>query len=138
MKNADLKPVIDALQAIGQTKLPIPLAMRMAKLRIQIVEHAKVVEETRVGIWMACSNGAKEMKVGDPGIVEYGERLQELLDQEYATGDQFPLYVRENGTGPEYAWTENFKAGKIENIEPNVLFGLLPLVEFREIKVDGE
>ena len=127
MTNADIPAAIQALAAVGATKIPMPLALRMAKLRRNLEEHLKAVDEVRVASWMDASGGAKEMKAGEPGIAVYQEANNELMAQDYAT-ETFTLYSK----GDEYAWSENFKT-KLGEIETNTLYGLLACVEIVEV-----
>lgn len=137
IRNSDIRAAVGALQAIGKTALPIPLAMRMAKLRRNLEDHEKIVEETRQAIFERTAKGKAELKSGDPELKEYSDEYAELLDQEYTLGDRFTLYVQENGGDPEYSWAPPKPNGKfktkITELEPNVLYGLLPLVDIVDV-----
>lgn len=138
IKNADLHSAIGSLAAVGKTALPMPLALRMAKLRRNLEDHEKAVEETRAGIFERVANGKQEIKSTDPEFKEYSDAYGDLMDIEYALGDHFVLYTMTKDDETQFSWSPpkdgKFKT-KLTDLEPNVLHGLLPLVE--EVDVTG-
>ena len=138
IKNRDLKSAIASLAEIGKTALPIPLAVRMAKLRHNLEAHGRAVDEASVGAFLAASGGQPEVKDNSPEHREFQEKLKELMDAEYELPDSFTLYQRVNGEAPEYAWSENFKTGKLKEIAPNVFYGLLPFTEIVDVEEDAD
>ena len=129
MKNADLKEAIAALTVTGRTKIPMAVALRMAKLRQSLEEHHRAVEITRTDLVARIKGDAKDLDDSHPGWAEFVDGFNELMGQEYECDVRFILYVREGKDGPEYAWSENFKTGRIAEIEPNVLYGLMSFTD---------
>ena len=130
LANRDLKAAIDSLKAVGSTSLPIPIAIRMAKLRQNLERHAEAVEATRAGLIASLTNGGSQIAANEAAWPDFVKGFEELMAQEYALPDRFTLYHKGDG----YAWSENLKTGKLVDMAPNVLYGLLPLIDIVEVE----
>lgn len=128
IKNSEAGPVTVSLMAVGARTIPIPLALRMAKLRQNLETHLKAVEEVRRGIFQEIAGEATEIKPGTPEMEQYAAAFGELMEQDYEVGEPFVLYQQ----GDEFSWARNMKT-KIGELEPNTLFGLLPLLEIVDV-----
>lgn len=138
MKNAELKAAIDALTVTGRTKIPMAVALRMAKLRQDLEQHGRAVEITRSNLVARIKGDAKDLDESHPGWAEFVDGFNDLMGQEYDCAVRFSLYVREGQDGQEYAWSENFKTGKVTEIEPNVLYGLMPFTDIVDKSTPAE
>lgn len=131
IQNKDVRLAIEALELIGRTALPIPIAVRMAKLRQNLAAHSQAVETTRAALATRHKGDADELDAKHPAWEQFVEEYNELYEQEYQLDYHFVLYHRQKNGNDEYAWTDNFKK-PLTDIEPNVIYGLLRITEISE------
>lgn len=133
IKNRDVMAAAQGLAAIGRTQLPMNVAVRMAKLRRNLEDHTQAIEETRLNLVNRLRGDATSIGTDHPNWAEFVDQFNEIMVQDYVLMDSFVLYERENGSGPEYSWLRSFKS-ICKDIEPNTLFGLLPVLDVEPVE----
>ncbi len=117
--NENLKKVLDRLRELGETTVPISIAMRMIEVQKKIISHLENVNELQNGLIARYGEetGFGHSQVGPRmnGFPAYKKDLEDLMNMEYSLGEPFVLYEKDD----EFGWTEDVKVSL--EITPNLI-----------------
>lgn len=132
--NRDAKAVKAALLEVGRTRLPMPLALKMAKTQVKIDDELRATEIARVGLVASLANGSKEMDASHENWSSFVDGFNALMEQGFKVEGPFVLWHRPAANGIDedaYSWHPSFKT-LIPEYEPNVLADLWPLLNVKD------
>lgn len=141
MQNRDIAKAMEGLSSVSKTKLPMTLAIRMAKARRELEAHSRDIEDVRQSLIEKhktfVEDGiehTKELGPNHPNIGAFQDDFTALMNSEIEPPDIFTLYVKTNDEGiEEYCWTEGFKFGIIANITGETIYQLMPMLKVQAV-----
>jgi len=140
MKNNELVSAIESLHNLGETKLPLPVAFRMVKMRKYFAALLEDIEEARKqfienNFTYIDEHGASQTNSSmDSSHPQFGlvvASIDSLLNEEVDLSELEPLVLYEKNDA--YSWTKEFTTTEVADISPNVLFGIMPILEIQTL-----
>lgn len=140
MRNIELTNAINSLEKLGDTSLPLPVALRMVKMRRYFVAVLEDIDEARKQFVennlaytdkKGVSHSPDTLDSNHPNFGNVVASIDALLNEEVDLTEHEPLILYEKDGA--YSWTEEFTTTEVEDITPNVLFGLMPILELQPV-----